>query len=130
MPKINLTAAAVERLKPPSAGRIEYFDQREPGLALRVTDKNAKSWVVFYRVNGRLCRYTIGRYPAFSLKDAREEAQEAKRLAKKGTNVAAEKIEARRRISEKGVPEAHWTTPPRVWLEGRMPRALSLTTWV
>ena len=97
MPKIKLTAAAVERIKSPKQGRVEYFDALLPGFALRVTDKGAKSWCVFYRINGRLRRYTIGSYPAFDLKAARKAAEKALRDVEVGDDPAAEKIERRRR---------------------------------
>ena len=84
-------------IKPPQHGRIEYFDSLLPGFVLRVTDKGSKSWCVFYRVNGRLRRYTIGGYPAFDLKAAREAAGKALRSVATGGDPAAEKIERRKR---------------------------------
>lgn len=93
--KTVLTDLRVKNIKPPARGREEHFDAALPGFAMRVTSSGAKSWVCFYRVGGRLRRYTLGRYPALSLAKAREDAQEAMRRAGKGEDAAAEKINGR-----------------------------------
>ena len=36
MPRRALTAAAVDRIKPPAKGEVGHFDKGYPGLALRV----------------------------------------------------------------------------------------------
>ncbi len=77
MPTLKLTHHAVENAAPPEKGRLEYWDNLVPGLALRVTDKRAKSWILMYRLHGKQGRLTIGSYPAYSLADARDEAREA-----------------------------------------------------
>ena len=95
MARKKLTDAAVNRLKAPESGRMEYWDATLPGFGLRITDKGAKSWVVMYRVGGRLRRLTLGSYPAISLKDARREAGEAMREAAKGNDPATMKALAK-----------------------------------
>ena len=81
MPKVQLTAAAVERLKAEPGTRIEYFDKLLPGFALRVSGPSpsnpggSKSWVVFYRFGGKLRRDTIGKWPVLDLGEAREKAR-------------------------------------------------------
>jgi integrase len=72
MPKRAFTDAALKRLKPPKAGQQDVFDQGYPGLAMRLSYGGNRSWVYFYRINGRLRRMTLGIYPALSLADARE----------------------------------------------------------
>jgi len=72
--KIKLTAPAVERLKPPSNGQVDYFDQSLPGFALRITHNGIKSYSCFYRVAGKLRRETLGRHPILSLAAARQKA--------------------------------------------------------
>ena len=51
MLKTTLTAAAVERLKPPKTGQIDYWDSSIGGSGLRIgaNDKrtfNVQSWVL------------------------------------------------------------------------------------
>lgn len=84
MSRRALTAASVERLKPPAKGQVEHFDKGFPGLALRISYGGGKSWVYFYRVGGRQRRLTFGTYPALSLADARQAWREAKEHVETG----------------------------------------------
>ena len=70
MPTTTLTARFVESRKA-STRRAEYFDGMVRGLALRVSPTGTKSWVLLYRVQRRLRRWTLGGYPTLSLADAR-----------------------------------------------------------
>jgi integrase len=97
MPIVALKAAEIDTaLTPPETGRIEYFDDRTPGFALRVTATGHRSWVCFYRAKGALRRYTIGRYPQLGLADARRMAREIIGRAAKGEDPAADKQRERR----------------------------------
>ena len=84
MPKRALTAASVERIKPPQKGQVDIFDQGYPGLALRVSYGGRKSWVFFYRIGGKLRRMSLGTYPALSLKEAHDAWREARNNAQAG----------------------------------------------
>jgi integrase len=84
MPTTNLTVAAVERLKLPSSGQVEYYDRRLPSFGVRLSYHGTKSWFVMTRLDGKLIRVTLGRYPALSLADAREEARRTTTLAATG----------------------------------------------
>jgi integrase len=95
MPRLRLTTLAVERLRVPEKGQVEYFDMHLPGFGLRVSYSGAKAWVVMTRINGKLVRVTLGRYPALSLADAREKARKVVEHARAGTN--PRQIEADRR---------------------------------
>jgi hypothetical protein len=63
-----------------------------------------RSWSVVYRVKGtrRLRRLTIGDYPTWSLADARTEAEEAAKIARRGDDPA----EQRRATAVKAKAEA------------------------
>jgi integrase len=91
MPTKKLTDLFVERAKPPTRGRVEYFDASFPGLALRITANGGKSWCTFYRFSGRLRRFTIGSYPAIKPAQARREAQAALERLRAGFDPAEEK---------------------------------------
>jgi integrase len=85
LPKKALTAAAVKRMKPPSVGQVDYFDQGYPGLALRISYGGTKSFAYFYRVRGgKLQRLSLGTYPALSLADAREAWRAARQEVERG----------------------------------------------
>lgn len=96
MPAIKFTDRNISALKPPAAGRIEYRDTSVPGLWLRVSDRDRKTWGVTYRLNGRQRRLTIGTYPALSLADARVNARKALREVGIGNDPAEEKQQLRK----------------------------------
>ena len=85
-----LTARFVDSVKP-VARRVEYFDRNANGLALRVSPSGAKSWVMLYRAQRRLRRWTIGTYPALSLADARLQARRGWRAVELGHDPARAK---------------------------------------
>ena len=79
MPKRHLTDASIQRFRVPASGTVEYFDLGYPGLALRIGQGGAKSFVLFYRnVGGTLRRETLGRWPGVSLASAREAWRKAR----------------------------------------------------
>jgi integrase len=97
MPRASLTAVSVERLKPPRLGQIEYYDRRLPGFGVRVSHGGSKSWFLMTRLDGRLLRVTLGKYPAMSLADAREQARDAARVASEGKDPREIKAQAKRK---------------------------------
>jgi integrase len=95
MPRIKFTDAAINRLKPPAGGQVDYFDIAYPALALRVTANDVRSWVYFGRVHGKIKRATLGRYPDLSLLKARQKAGETADAMRRGVDPAAAKRAAR-----------------------------------
>lgn len=78
MARIKLTDKRVEAAEAaPEGQRVHLWDDTRRGLALRITDKGAKSWVVMRRPKGsaKVKRVTIGSYPAVTLARARELAK-------------------------------------------------------
>ncbi|WP_119460650.1 site-specific integrase [Rhodospirillaceae bacterium SYSU D60014] len=92
MPRVKLTDAAVQRIKPPTreARQVDYWDQHLGSFGLRVSYNGTKAWVVQPRALSKgkwtPTRVTLGRYPALSLADARQKAKDALRLASEGKN--------------------------------------------
>ena len=70
--KKHLTDASIGRYRAPKEGQLEIFDLGFPGLAIRIGNGGSKSFVLFHRVNGKLKRETLGRWPRVSLADARD----------------------------------------------------------
>ena len=70
--KKNLTTRFVENITV-TESRKEYFDTKATGLALRVTRGGTKTWMYQYRIHGRQRKHNIGRYPTWSLAEARKE---------------------------------------------------------
>ncbi len=114
MPKRSLTDASVKRIKPPSAGQVDYFDRGYPGMALRVSYGGGKSFVYFYRVGGRLRRMTLGPFPAMSLAAARD----AWRAAREEAQVGRDPAKSRKR----GAPAMDFESVARDWLKRDRPR--------
>ncbi len=86
MPKKNsreLTDDVIDGLPKAHRGkRSELFDSVVPGLCLRVTDKGRKSWSVYFRINGKNSRLTLGAHPEMEVADARSAAGMARDQAK------------------------------------------------
>ena len=96
MPSKPLTAALVNKMRPPLSGRIEIWDTYLPGFGLRISDRGVKTWIAMTRVHGRKIRLTLGRYPGLKLKDARELARKKMRLASEGVDPREYETEQRR----------------------------------
>src|SRR5262245_52714583 len=66
--------------------QVDYFDEKEPGLALRVSSAGRKSWTLHYSSpkDGKRVRQALGLYPQTSLAAARTLALEAKSYLDKG----------------------------------------------
>lgn len=75
MPRLILTDKAVNSARAEVGQRLELWDLRTPGLCLRISGQGARTWIFRYRTpDGRQPRYTIGKMPGVSLKDARDRA--------------------------------------------------------
>jgi integrase len=96
MPRLSLTSKLVDNAPLPRDRKsVEYFDQRMPGLVLRVSGRGTKSWNAIYRHQGRARRLTIGRYPIITLDDARARARDALCAVSRGidpSRVRADKL--------------------------------------
>jgi len=95
MPTVTLTARHIDRIKPTTT-RVEYVDEKVPGLALRVMPTGAKSWTVRYRHRGRLRRLTLGSAAVITLAQARERVRDLLHDASKGADPATEKQSGRK----------------------------------
>ena len=57
MPRLSLTSKLVDNAPLPRDRKsVEYFDQRMPGLVLRVSSRGTKSWNAVYRHHGHARR--------------------------------------------------------------------------
>lgn len=76
MPVVALTSAFVKTLTPPNAGRVEYWDQKTPGLCLRIAASGKASWSFRYRPRegAGFQRITLGKLADLPLSEARERA--------------------------------------------------------
>ncbi|MCV9937721.1 integrase family protein [Boseaceae bacterium BT-24-1] len=111
--KLRLTEAAVRALPPPEKGETLLWDEKMPGLALRI-GKARRAWIYVYRPPGAYTeiadgtrrrvnpiKLPLGAWPALSVEKAREAAQvEAGKVAK-GQDPAATRRETGRQDKAK-----------------------------
>lgn len=103
MARIKLTDKRVEAAEAaPEGQRVHLWDDTKRGLALRISDKGHKSWIVMKRPKGsaKVKRITLGAYPAVTLARARELAKPYLDELEEGTDPIA-KREAEARAEER-----------------------------
>jgi integrase len=86
-----LTDNQVRDLDPPAAGNRIYYDAAVKGFGVRVTSAGARAFVLNYRAAGRERRITIGSFPDWNIKQAREEAKALKRRIDQGEDPMADR---------------------------------------
>ncbi len=87
--KLNFTKAAIGALPLPDPGkRADYQDTKATGLQLRVAASGIKTLSVLRRINGKLERITLGRYPDMTIEQARRRAAEIGVAIANGANPA------------------------------------------
>jgi integrase len=97
LPTLKLTQAAVDRLRPPITGRVEYWDTILPAFGLRVAAARLgrpprKTWMCTYRVAGRRVRETLGTTATVPrVEDARNLARASMQKAQAGTHPVEER---------------------------------------
>src|SRR5271165_3524938 len=97
--KIALTDRSLKAMKPaPTGKRLTVWDGIQPNLAVRVTDKGRRSFVVVRRRSGEASPTwaTLGEYPTLGLADARKAAREALAALSEGKAPREVKAEKRR----------------------------------
>jgi integrase len=92
--KVRLTETMIKAMKAPEGDNYDLAkDSEVRGLALRITPKDARSFVFAYSINGRERRATLGSWPAWSVLAAREKAKEWRRLIESGVDPQEKKRE-------------------------------------
>jgi integrase len=90
MPKENLTYQTIKTMKAVDKTTV-FRDALESGLQLKITPAGNKIFSYRYWIHDRKRRYTIGRFPAISLADARKKVQALKAEINNGVDPQAEK---------------------------------------
>jgi integrase len=97
VPKQVFTDTMIRTAKAADSGtRFEATDTRCQGLTFRVTDGGVKTFAFIYRsrIDGKVRRLTLGRYPDVSLAKARELADGHRKTVTAGRDPVSEKTEA------------------------------------
>src|SRR5439155_6380660 len=91
IPTVALTAKSVLALPAREGGaRSDYWDEKVAGLVLRVTAK-ARTYSVWYRINGAARRFTLGPADEITLADARARALEIRAQTRVGVDAVVVK---------------------------------------
>jgi integrase len=74
--KIKLTQSVVKNLQPPNGKKqADVWDSEQPNFGVRIGASGSKTFIVISRVNGRVVRSTVGKFPTMNLEDARKRAR-------------------------------------------------------
>jgi Arm DNA-binding domain len=71
----KLTAKSIETVKCEGPHRLEVYDLNLPAFGLRVSYSGVKTWFCVKRINNRVRRSSLGKYPAISLSKAHDAAR-------------------------------------------------------
>lgn len=91
----RITDQFVKNLEAPDKGNAITYDDSVRGFGVRITTKGAKAFILNYRCDGRERRYTLGRYPAWSVAAARKEAERLRKQIDVGHDPLVERNEGR-----------------------------------
>ncbi|MGF6858345.1 tyrosine-type recombinase/integrase [Paraburkholderia sp. CI3] len=73
--RFRFTKAKLDAVSLPPAGtRVNWYDERRPELALRVTSAGAKTFYVIQRVKGKPQWFKLGTYPTMTIEQAQTAA--------------------------------------------------------
>lgn len=98
MKKINFTAERLSSFSCPVGKQQEFlWDARTPGLGVRATARQAKSFIFETRLHGRTLRMTIGDVKTWMIGQAQREATRLKALTDQGIDPRAERAAMRAR---------------------------------
>ena len=87
----HLTDKIAREIAPPASGNRIHYDADVKGFGLRITSSGARAWVLNYRAKGIERRITIGSFPDWSAKAAREKAASLKRDIDDGADPMADR---------------------------------------
>ena len=90
-----MTEARIAEASAPSTALKYIYDLDVPGLALRLTARNVRTFVLVRKINGRTQRITLGRWPGLRLAEARRAAIRINGEIAAGRDPVAERKAAR-----------------------------------
>ena len=102
----KVTKSRVDSLRAPAAGQQFLRDTELKGFAVRITAGGAKSFVLEKRLDGKVKRITLGRYPDLTVESARREAQ--KLLGKIATGINPITEQRQEQLAGTTLSQAFW----------------------
>lgn len=104
---LHITDRVVKTEPAPAKGHVIHYDDQIKGFGLRITHKDTRAFVLNYSVNGHERRYTIGKYPDWTVAAARDRAKELKRDIDRGIDPQAQKNDEREAPTVKDLYEEY-----------------------
>ena len=89
--RIKLTKETIERMTPPAEGRRYVYDVRIRGLGLCITSTGRRTWYLYRKISGKPERFKIGEFPAFTVQQAIDVAEQLRGRVAGGENPAEER---------------------------------------
>jgi integrase len=83
---ISFNKNTLNNLPYPVDKRVYYYDSKTHGLALALTPKGTKTFVVYRKIKGKPERITLGHYPDLSIEEARAKAHDINAAIARGDN--------------------------------------------
>lgn len=97
--RAKLTKSAVDKIAPPSTGKIIVWDADQAGFGVVVTAQGVKSWIINYRTrDGRQRRLVLGRCDRLTADQARTAARAKLAEVDLGGDPVTERKETRARM--------------------------------
>jgi hypothetical protein len=91
----RMTEARIAEASPPTRSVRYIYDLDVPRLALRLTSRSIRTFVLFRKISGRAQRITLGRWPGLRLAEARRAAIRINGEIAAGRDPVAERKAAR-----------------------------------
>lgn len=89
--KIDFSRRLLDTLRPPATGRTWVYDAAQPGLALMITDRDARSFYLYKKVAGRPQRIRLGGLDEITVDQARKLCAKKLGAIADGANPMAER---------------------------------------
>ena len=93
--KLTFSIRSLQEIQPPKEGRLYLSDDRQPGLQICITAKNARTFLLYKKVHGRPKRIKIGRLGEITVEQARDRAKKMVAAIADGIDPMAERKSAR-----------------------------------
>jgi integrase len=94
---VKVTKSLIDKISAPKIGQVFYRDDLLRGFAVRVTASLVKSFIIEKRIDGKVKRITIGRYPDLTVEQARQQGQKLLGKIASGIDPVAEKKATKQR---------------------------------
>lgn len=95
---IHFTKDKLNQLPTPQK-RTEYYDDIEDKLCLQITPNGCKTFYLIKKIDGKVYRIKIGRFPDMAIENARSRSRELKAQIEQGINPADKKRELKKEIT-------------------------------